>query len=98
MVAWLLLSETVCFDRWKARLPMVCCVAASWQRRCGRWLANGRSDVEALYSPLILWAIEFSWQLQQSWIATIEASLSALHRSNKLHCSRSGFSGVPNSG
>ena len=58
MVAGLLLSETVCFDRWKARLPLAYCLAASWQRRCGRWLANGRIDVEALYGPLILWAIQ----------------------------------------
>ncbi len=61
MVAGLLLSETVCFDRWKARLPLAYCLAASWQRRCGRWLANSRIDVEALYGPLILWAIE-NWQ------------------------------------
>ena len=61
MVAGLLLSETVCFDRWKARLPMTHCLAASWQRRCQRWLANPRIDVEALYGPLILWAIQY-WQ------------------------------------
>jgi hypothetical protein len=61
MVAGLLLSETVCFDRWKTRLPLAHCLAASWQRRCGRWLANGRIDVEALYGPLILWAIQ-PWQ------------------------------------
>ena len=61
MVVGLLLSETVCFDRWKMRLPLAHCLAASWQRRCGRWLANGRIDVEALYGPLVLWAIEH-WQ------------------------------------
>ena len=61
MVAALLLSETVCFDRWKARLPMAHCLAASWQRRCQRWLANNRIDVETLYGPLILWAIQH-WQ------------------------------------
>lgn len=61
MVAGLLLSETVCFDRWKARLPMAHCLAASWQRRCQRWLANTRIDVEALYGPLIRWAIQY-WQ------------------------------------
>ena len=61
MLAGLLLSETVCFDRWKARLPLAYCLAASWQRRCQRWLANSRIDVEALYGPLILWAIEH-WQ------------------------------------
>ena len=61
MVAGLLLSETVCFDRWKTRLPMARCLAASWQRRCQRWLANSRIDVQALYGPLILWAIEH-WQ------------------------------------
>jgi hypothetical protein len=61
MVAGLLLSETVCFDRWKTRLPLAHCLAASWQRRCQRWLANGRIDVEALYGPLVFWAIQ-QWQ------------------------------------
>ena len=61
MVAALLLSETVCFDRWKTRLPLGYCLAASWQRRCQRWLANSRIDVQALYGPLILWAIQH-WQ------------------------------------
>lgn len=61
MVAGLLLSQTVCFDHWKTRLPLAHCLAASWQRRCQRWLANGRIDVEALYGPLVLWAIEH-WQ------------------------------------
>ena len=61
MVAGLLLSETVCFDRWKARLPLAHCLASSWQRRCQRWLANSRIDVEALYGPLILWAVQH-WQ------------------------------------
>jgi hypothetical protein len=28
MVAGLLLSETVCFDRWKTRLPLAHCLAA----------------------------------------------------------------------
>lgn len=61
MVAGLLLSETVCFDRWKSVLPLGHCLAASWQRRCRRWLANQRIDPDALYGPLILWAIQ-SWQ------------------------------------
>ena len=61
MVAGLLLSETVCFDRWKTRLPFAHCLAASWQRRCGRWLANRRIDAQALYGPLILWSIQY-WQ------------------------------------
>ena len=61
MVAGLLLSETICFDRWKTRLPLAHCLAASWQRRCQRWLANNRIDVEALYGPLIVWAIQH-WQ------------------------------------
>ena len=34
MVAGLLLSQTVCFDH--------------WQRRCRRWLSNGRIEVDAL--------------------------------------------------
>ena len=63
MVAGLLLSETVCFDHWKAKLPMAHCLAASWQRRCQRWLSNSRIDVEALYGPLALWAIQH-WQKQ----------------------------------
>ena len=61
MVAGLSLSETVCFDRWKTRLPLAHCLAASWQRRCQRWLANSRIDVQALYGSLILWAIQH-WQ------------------------------------
>ncbi len=61
MVAGLLLSETVCFDHWKTRLPLGHCLAASWQRRCQRWLANARIDPESLYGPLILWAIQ-GWQ------------------------------------
>ncbi len=61
MVAGLLLSQTVCFDHWKTRLPLGYCLASSWQRRCQRWLANGRIDAESLYGPLILWAIQ-GWQ------------------------------------
>ncbi len=40
MVPGLLLSQTVCFDHWKTRLPLGHCLAASWQRRCQRLLAN----------------------------------------------------------
>ena len=61
MVAGLLLSQTVCFDHWKTRLPLGNCLASSWQRRCQRWLNNSRIDPERLYSPLILWAIQ-GWQ------------------------------------
>jgi len=61
MVAGLLLSQTVCFDHWKTRLPLGRCLAASWQRRCQRWLSNSRIDPESLYGPLILWAIQ-GWQ------------------------------------
>ena len=61
MVAGLLLSETVCFDHWKKHLPLGRCLASSWQRRCQRFFANRRIDVEALYGPLILWAIQH-WQ------------------------------------
>jgi hypothetical protein len=55
IVAGLSLSETVCFDRWKTRLPLADSLAASWQRRCQRWLANRRIDVQALYGrdPLL---------------------------------------------
>lgn len=61
MVAGLLLSQTVCFDRWKTALPLGHCLAASWQRRCRRWFSNARIDGEALYGPLILWALQ-NWQ------------------------------------
>ena len=61
MVAGLLLSQTVCFDRWNSVLPLGHCLAASWQRRCLRWLSNSCIDVEALYGPLVLWAIQH-WQ------------------------------------
>jgi hypothetical protein len=61
MTAGLLLSQTVCFDRWKDVLPLGSCLAASWQRRCQRWLANGRIEIEPLYGPLILWALRH-WQ------------------------------------
>ena len=37
MAPGLLLSETVCFDRWKARLPLAPYLAASWQRRFQRF-------------------------------------------------------------
>ena len=61
MVAGLLLSQTVCFDRWNSVLPLGHCLAASWQRRVQRWLSNSRIDVEALFGPLVLWAIQH-WQ------------------------------------
>ena len=61
MVAGLLLSQTVCFDRWKSVLPLGHCLATSWQRRCQRWLRNERIDVVALYGPLVLWALQH-WQ------------------------------------
>jgi hypothetical protein len=58
MVSGLLLSQTVCFDRWKTVLPMAHCLAASWQRRCQRWLGNSRIDVGRIYGKLILWALQ----------------------------------------
>ena len=61
MVTGLLLSETVCFDRWKQVLPLDHCLAASWQRRCRRWLSSKRIDAAALYGPLALWALQ-NWQ------------------------------------
>ena len=64
MVAGLLLSQTVCFDHWKAHLSLRPCLAASWQRRCQRWLSNGRIAVEPFYGPLVLWAIQ-NWQKQE---------------------------------
>ena len=61
MVTGLLLSQTVCFDQWKRSIPLNRCLPASWQRRCRRWLSNGRIDPESLYSPLVLWAMQ-QWQ------------------------------------
>jgi len=61
MVSGLLLSQTVCFGHWQRALPLQHCLAASWQRRCRRWLGNERVEVEALYGPLVLWAIQH-WQ------------------------------------
>lgn len=61
MVDELLLSESVSFNHRKTRLPLVHCPAASCQRRSGRWLANIRIDVQELYGPLIIWAIQ-NWQ------------------------------------
>ena len=48
MVAGLLLSVTICFDRLKTQLPLAHCLASSWQRRCERWLANSSIDVQML--------------------------------------------------
>ena len=42
MVAELLLSQTVCFDQWQRFIPLSRSLPASWQRRCRRWLSNGR--------------------------------------------------------
>ena len=47
MVAGLLLSQTVCFDHWKTRLPLGNCLASSWQRRCQRWLMAAGSILNA---------------------------------------------------
>jgi hypothetical protein len=43
MVAWLLLSQTVCFVSWNTVLPLGHCLAASWQRRCSA-LAEQQPD------------------------------------------------------
>lgn len=40
---------------------MARCLAANWQRRCQRWLANSRINDQELYGPLIVWAIHH-WQ------------------------------------
>lgn len=61
MVAGLLHSQTVCFGHWQRILPLQHCLAASWQRRCRRWLSNDRIDPAALYGPLVLWTIQ-PWQ------------------------------------
>jgi len=61
MVTGLLLSKTVCFDQWRRSIPLNRSLPASWQRRCRRWLGNGRIDPESLYGPLVLWAMQ-QWQ------------------------------------
>ncbi len=61
MVTGLLLSETVCFHLWKARLLLAHRLEASWQRRRGRWLANSIIDVEAIFAPFVLWVFQ-NWQ------------------------------------
>jgi len=62
LLAWMVVglspSETVCFDRCNTRLATTRCLAASWQRRCQRWLINSRIDVQVLYGPLVLWAFQ----------------------------------------
>jgi hypothetical protein len=58
MVSGLLLSQTVSFDRRKTVLPMAHGLAASWQRRCQRWLGNSRIDVGRMDATLILWALQ----------------------------------------
>ena len=75
MVAGLLLSETVCFDHWKTKLPLAHCLAASWQRRCQRWLANSRIDVEAVYGPLVLWAIQHWQKPGHSWHLALDTTV-----------------------
>ncbi len=55
MVTGLLLSQTVSLDQWKRSIPLGHCLASSWQRRCRRWLSNGRIDVSSLNGPLVLW-------------------------------------------
>jgi hypothetical protein len=61
MVTGLLLNQTVCFDQEKRFIPLTRCLSASWQRRCRRWLANGRIGPDGLYGHLVLWAIQ-QWQ------------------------------------
>ncbi|MCP9823614.1 hypothetical protein [Cyanobium sp. L1E-Cus] len=54
MVAGLLLSQTVCFDKWQRSVPLTRSLPASWQRRCRCWLGNVRIDPESLNGPLVL--------------------------------------------
>lgn len=58
MVMGLLLSQTVSLDRWRDCIPWGERLAASWQRRCQRWLSNPRIELETLYLPLVLWAVQ----------------------------------------
>jgi hypothetical protein len=61
MVAAMTLSQTVVFACWRNDLPLGKCLAASWQRRCQRWFSNDRSDVSAIYGPLMIWSMQ-QWQ------------------------------------
>lgn len=61
MVAGLLLRKSVCFDRWKTRMLLAHCLVVSWQRRCGRGLANSNINAQKLYDLLVMWAIQ-QWQ------------------------------------
>lgn len=75
MIAGLLLSQTVCFDRWKQDLPLGHCLAASWQRRCRRWLSNRRVDAGALYRPLLLWAIQHRQKPDQALVLALDTTM-----------------------
>ena len=75
MVAALLLSQTICFDRWKSVLPLSHCQAASWQRRIQRWLSKARIDRERLYGPLLLWAIQRWQQPGQDLVLALDTTL-----------------------
>ncbi|MFN9546561.1 MAG: hypothetical protein ACK6AD_05765 [Cyanobacteriota bacterium] len=75
MVAALLLSQTICFDRWKSVLPLSHCQAASWQWRIQRWLSKARIDRERLYGPLLLWAIQRWQQPGQDLVLALDATL-----------------------
>ena len=75
MAAGLLLSQTVCFDRWKSVLPLGHCLAASWQRRTQRWLSNARIDGEMLYGPLILWALQHWQKPDQSLLLALDTTM-----------------------
>jgi len=62
MAAGLLLSQTVCFHQWERSVLLNCSLPASRQKRCPRWLGNGRIYFESLYGPLVLWAMQL-WQM-----------------------------------
>jgi hypothetical protein len=75
MVAGLLLSQTVCLGHWQQLLPLHHCLAASWQRRCRRWLSNPRIDMDALYGPLVLWAIQQCQKPGQALLLALDTTV-----------------------
>ena len=86
MVTGLVLSQTVCFDQWNHSIPLKRCLAASWQRRCRRWLSNGRINVDAVYGSLVLWAIQH-WQQPGQALTDGHISSETVMRSPSAHCS-----------
>jgi hypothetical protein len=75
VVAGLPLSRTICCGHWQRALPLHHCLAASWQRRCRRWLAHGRIAAAALHGPLVRWAIQHGQQPGHSLHLALDTTL-----------------------